>query len=39
MVEAVVGALPEAWSGVVLMDWSSGFRDMMVRRHGNLVIM
>lgn len=38
MVEAVLGALPDGWVGVVLMDWSSGFWDVMARRHGNLVI-
>ncbi len=39
MVNAVLGAVPAGWHGVVLMDWSSGFWEAMVRRHRNLVIM
>jgi hypothetical protein len=39
MVAAVLGALPEGWSGVVVMDWSSGFWERMMARHRNLVIM
>jgi len=39
MVAAVLGALPEGWNGVVVMDWSSGFWESMRERHGNLVLM
>ena len=39
MVDAVLRDLPGGWTGVVLMDWSSGFWERMEGRHGNLVIM
>lgn len=39
MVDAVLRDLPEGWTGVVLMDWSSGFWERMAARHANLMLM
>lgn len=39
MVEAVLKALRQDWSGVVVMDWSNGFWDRMKERHRNLYIL
>ena len=39
MVDAVLRALPEGWTGVVVMDWSGGFWDKMREKHTNLEIM
>ncbi len=36
MVDAVLKALPHDWKGIVLMDWSDGFWDNMIKRHKNL---
>jgi hypothetical protein len=39
MVNAVIRALPEDWSAVVVMDWSGGFWDKMREKHRKLVIL
>ena len=39
LVDAVLKALPQDWSGVVVMDWSNGFWDRMKERHRNLYIL
>jgi hypothetical protein len=39
LVDAVLKALPQDWSGVVVMDWSNGFWDTMKKRHRNLYIL
>ena len=39
MVDAVIGALPEDWSAVVVMDWSRGFWDKMREKHRKLDIL
>lgn len=39
MVNAVFEALPNEWSGCVVMDWSNGFWDKMKEKHHNLEIM
>lgn len=39
MVDAVIGALPEDWSAVVVMDWSGGFWDKMREKYDKLVIL
>ena len=39
MVDAVLRALPEGWTGVVVMDWSGGFWDKVREKHKNLEIM
>jgi hypothetical protein len=39
MVNAVIRALPEDWSAVVVMDWSSGFWEKMREKHRKLVIL
>jgi len=39
MVDAVLRALPEGWSGVVVMDWSGGFWEKMSEKYENLEIM
>ncbi len=39
MVDAVLRALPESWTGVVVMDWSGGFWDKMREKHKNLEVM
>jgi hypothetical protein len=39
MVDAVLRALPEGWTGVVLMDWRGGFWEKMREKHENLEIM
>ena len=38
MVEAVINSLPERWSAVVLMDYSSGFWNKMKERYDKLEI-
>jgi hypothetical protein len=39
MVNAVIRALPEDWSAVVVMDWSGGFWEKMRKKHRKLVIL
>lgn len=39
MVDAVIQALPEDWSAVVVMDWSGGFWDKMRDKHRKIVIL
>jgi hypothetical protein len=39
MVDAVIGALPEDWSAVVVMDWSSGFWEKMSKKYNKIVIL
>ena len=39
LVDAVLKALPQDWSGVVVMDWSHGFWDKMKEKHKNLYIL
>jgi len=39
MVNAVMKDLPEGWSGVIVMDWSSGFWERMQEKYYNLEIM
>jgi hypothetical protein len=39
MVDAVIRALPEDWSTVVVMDWSRGFWDKMRERYRKLDIL
>jgi len=39
MVDAVISALPEDWSAVVVMDWSGGFWETMREKHKKLVIL
>ena len=39
MVDAVLRALPEGWTGVVVMDWSGGFWKRMSEKYENLEIM
>jgi len=39
MVDAVISALPEDWSAVVVMDWSRGFWDKMREKHRQIVIL
>lgn len=39
MVDAVISALPEDWSAVVVMDWSGGFWENMREKHRKLVIL
>ncbi|MFZ0280704.1 MAG: hypothetical protein WAL29_03595 [Bacteroidales bacterium] len=39
MVDAVISALSEEWSAVVVMDWSGGFWDKMREKHGKLDIL
>lgn len=39
MVAAVLRALPEGWSGVVVMDWSGGFWEKMSEKYESLEIM
>jgi hypothetical protein len=39
MVDAVLKALPQDWSGVVVMDWSNGFWDKMKEKHRHLYIL
>jgi hypothetical protein len=39
MVDSVLKALPQDWSGVVVMDWSHGFWDKMKEKHKNLYIL
>jgi hypothetical protein len=39
MVDAVMRALPEDWSAVVVMDWSGGFWEKMREKYDNLVIL
>jgi hypothetical protein len=39
MVDAVIEALPEDWSAVVVMDWSGGFWDKMREKYDKLVIL
>jgi len=38
MVDAVLRALPEGWSGVVVMDWSDGFWKRMSEKYENLEV-
>jgi hypothetical protein len=33
MVEAVLDKLPDAWYPIVLMDWSGGFGEKMMKKH------
>ena len=39
MVDAVIRALPEDWSAVVVMDWSGGFWEKMREKHRKLDIL
>jgi hypothetical protein len=39
MVDAVISALQEDWSAVVVMDWSGGFWEKMREKHRRLVIL
>jgi hypothetical protein len=39
MVDAVISALPEDWSTVVVMDWSGGFWEKMQEKHRKLDIL
>ena len=39
MVDAVISALQEDWSAVVVMDWSGGFWEKMREKHRKLVIL
>lgn len=39
MVDAVIGALPEDWSAVVVMDWSGGFWEKMSKKYNKIVIL
>lgn len=39
MVDAVIRALPEDWSAVVVMDWSGGFWEKMREKYDKLVIL
>jgi hypothetical protein len=39
MVDAVIGALPEDWSAVVIMDWSGGFWKKMSKKYNKIVIL
>jgi hypothetical protein len=39
MVDAVIEALPEDWSAVVVMDWSGGFWEKMREKYDKLVIL
>ncbi|MHB8067349.1 MAG: hypothetical protein ACYDIC_05555 [Desulfobaccales bacterium] len=39
MVDAVMRALPEDWSAVVVMDWSGGFWEKMREKHRKLNIL
>jgi hypothetical protein len=39
MVDAVIRALPEDWSAVVVMDWSGGFWDKMREKYDKLDIL
>ena len=39
MVDAVIRALPEDWSAVVVMDWSRGFWEKMREMHRKLDIL
>ena len=39
MVDAVIRALPEDWSAVVVMDWSGGFWEKMREKHIKLDIL
>jgi len=39
MFDAVIRALPEDWSAVVVMDWSGGFWEKMREKHRKLDIL
>jgi hypothetical protein len=39
MVDAVIGALPDDWSAVVVMDWSGGFWEKMSKKYDKIVIL
>ncbi|MGO9620346.1 MAG: hypothetical protein ACLPT6_02955 [Desulfobaccales bacterium] len=39
MVATVIGALPEDWSAVVVMDWSGGFWEKMSKKYNKIVIL
>ena len=39
MVDAVINALPEDWTAVVVMNWSGGFWEKMREKHRKLVIL
>jgi len=39
MVDAVIRALPEDWSAVVVMDWSGGFWEKMREKYDKLDIL
>ena len=39
MVDAVIRALPDDWSAVVVMDWSGGFWEKMREKHIKLDIL
>jgi hypothetical protein len=39
MVDAVIRALPEDWSAVVVMDWSGGFWEKMKEKYDKIVIL
>lgn len=39
MVDAVIRALPEDWTAVIVMDWSDGFWDKMSKKYGKITIL
>jgi len=39
MVDAVFKSLPKNWNGVVVMDWSEGFWEKMLKNYKNLEIL
>ena len=39
IVDAVIRALPEDWSAVVVMDWSGGFWEKMREKHDKIDIL
>ncbi len=38
MVSSIVNAVPEEWKLVVVMDWSGGFWQVMMKRYPRLVV-
>jgi len=39
MVDAIIRALPEDWSAVVVMDWSEVFWEKMEKKYNKIVIL
>lgn len=39
MVDTVIGALPEDWRAVVVLDWSGGFWEKMSKKYNKIVIL